>query len=296
MSWVASEEKSRSWRTANPPTYTQSWDQAESLVLQVAERDGEDTLTAHPQLLKETVDLMKQRQQSQTLLGTPTGFIDLDNMLSGLQPGALVVVGARPAMGKTSFILNIASHVAFREQQPALLFTLEMSSVEIEQRVFSAEAKVDSKSMDDGKVVAADWRRITEFVDTYEHAPLFVDDNPNPNILEIRAKARRVKHKQGALGLVVVDYLQLMSVRGGAENRQVEVAEISRGLKILARELDCPVIGVSQLSPNLESRSDKRPVLSDLREPDSIEQDADVVMFLYRDDVNHEQPEPDGLD
>ena len=261
-------------------------DEAENMVFQIADGQDTESMSKIDLLLKETLEQLIARNESgKGIVGTSTGFVDLDHKLSGLQPSAFIVVGARPAMGKTSFIINIATHAAVREQKPVLVFSLEMGHIEISQRILSAETRVDSKDMSDGRVKEHEWKRITSTIARLSNVPLWVDDNPNPSIMDIRSKARRLKSSVGDLGLVVVDYLQLMTGRVRAESRQVEVAEISRGLKILARELKCPVVGVSQLSRTLESRQDKRPMLSDLRESGSIEQDADVVLFLYRDEV-----------
>jgi replicative DNA helicase len=198
-------------------------------------------------------------------------------------------------MGKTAFALNVAAHAAVRGQQPVLVFSLEMGHLELTQRMLCSEANVDAKNMRDGKLKEEDWTRISNGIGRLAEAPLWIDDNPNLTVMEIRAKARRLKSKAGGLGLIVVDYLQLMTGRSGAESRQVEVAEISRGLKILARELQCPVLGLSQLSRTLEMRQDKRPMLADLRESGAIEQDADVVMFLYRDEVYNPGGESEGI-
>ena len=193
-------------------------------------------------------------------------------------------MGARPGMGKTAFALGVAANVAMKQKVPVLLFSLEMSRKELVQRLLSSEAQIDSTRMRNGKLLERDWEKISHAIGRLADAPIYIDDNPNVNVMDIRAKSRRLKAREG-LGLVVVDYLQLMSGRMGAESRQVEVSEISRGLKILARELDVPVLALSQLSRNLEMRADKRPALSDLRESGSLEQDADVVLFIYRDEV-----------
>ena len=261
-------------------------DIAENMVFQIADGQDAESMSMFGSLAEEALDLIIARNESgKGIVGTPTGFFDLDEKLSGLQPSSFVVVGARPAMGKTSFILNIASHAAIREQKPVLVFSLEMGHVEISQRILSAESRIDTRAMSNGRLKEQEWPRITQTIADLKNVPLWIDDNPNPSILDIRSRARRLKSSVGDLGLVIVDYLQLMTGRDRAESRQVEVAEISRGLKILARELRCPVVGVSQLSRALEARSDKRPLLSDLRESGSIEQDADVVLFLYRDEV-----------
>ena len=195
-------------------------------------------------------------------------------------------------MGKTSFGLNIAGHAALHANKPVMFFSLEMSQLEISQRLLCSEARVDATRVRNGRLNEDDWSRISHGVGRLAEAPIWIDDNPQTTVMEIRAKARRLKSRVGDLGLVVIDYLQLMTGRNSAESRQVEVSEMSRGLKILARELECPVLAFSQLSRGLEQRQDKRPMLADLRESGSIEQDADVVMFLYRDEVYN----PDSAD
>jgi len=262
-------------------------DRAESLVFEVAQRRVADTMAPLHELLSAALDRLGELyERNESITGVPTGYTDLDEQLAGLQPSNLVIVGARPAMGKTSFALGMAAHAAMEAHKPVLFFSLEMSHVEITQRLLSAEARVDATRLRNGKLLESDWGKISHAIGRLGEAPLYIDDNPNLTIMDIRAKARRLKSKlDNDLGLIVVDYLQLMSGRHTAENRQVEVSEISRGLKILARELEVPVVALSQLSRNLEMRADKRPVLADLRESGSLEQDADVVMFLYRDEV-----------
>jgi replicative DNA helicase len=194
-------------------------------------------------------------------------------------------------MGKTAFALGLAAHAASSHGVPVLFFSLEMSHLEIAQRVLAAEARLDVTKLRNGRLLDSDWPRISSAIGRIDTAPLFIDDNPNVTIMDIRAKARRMRSSHG-IGLVVIDYLQLMTGRSSAENRQVEISEISRGLKILARELQLPVVALSQLSRGLEARADKRPMLADLRESGAIEQDADVVMFIYRDEVyNPESPD-----
>ena len=200
-------------------------------------------------------------------------------------------VAADIVVHNTAFALGMAAHVAVEVHRPVLLFSLEMGQRELVQRILSSEARVDSQKLRTGRLSDGDWTKIVNALGRLE-APLWIDDNPNVTVMEIRAKARRLKSRLGDLGLIVVDYLQLMTGRGNAENRQVEVSEISRGLKILARELEVPVVALSQLSRALEMRADKRPMLADLRESGSIEQDADVVMFLYRDEL-YNQDSPD---
>jgi replicative DNA helicase len=196
-------------------------------------------------------------------------------------------VAADVFVHNTSFALGMAAHAALHGNHPVLLFSLEMGSLELSQRLLCGEARIDSKRVRTGNLSEDDWSRVSQAIGRLAAAPIWIDDNPNLTVMEIRAKARRLRSQVGDLGMVVVDYLQLMTGRGSAENRQVEVSEISRGLKILARELECPVVALSQLSRGLEMRADKRPMLADLRESGSIEQDADVVMFIYRDDVYH---------
>lgn len=269
-----------------PEDVTKAVDTAESLVFEVAQRRVTDTMAPIHDLLDANLDRLEQLyERGAAITGTPTGYTDLDELTSGLQPGALVVVGARPAMGKTAFSLCMATHAALEGGQPVLVFSLEMGQLELTQRMLCAEAKVDAKRMRNGNLNESDWAKIAHATGRLAEAPIWIDDNPNLTIMEIRSKARRLQQKVGQLGLIVVDYLQLMTGRSSAENRQVEVSEISRGLKILARELECPVVALSQLSRQLEMRADKRPMLADLRESGSIEQDADIVMFIYRDEI-----------
>jgi len=270
-------------------------DRAESLVFGVAQRRVVDTMTPLRDLLGQSLDHLEQLfSRGEAVTGLATGYTDLDEQLAGLQPSNLIVVGARPAMGKTSFALGMVAHAGVKMGQPVLLFSLEMSHLELTQRLLCSEARVDATRMRTGKLREADWPKIGHAISRMSEAPIFIDDNPNLTVMDIRARARRLKSREG-LGLVVVDYLQLMTGRHGAENRQVEVSEISRGLKILARELEVPVVALSQLSRGLEMRQDKRPMLADLRESGSIEQDADVVLFLYRDELyNPESSESQG--
>ncbi|MHB1719030.1 MAG: replicative DNA helicase [Acidimicrobiales bacterium] len=260
-------------------------DRAESMVFEVAQRRVVDTMSPLRELLAQSLDHLEQLfERGEAITGVPTGYADLDERLAGLQPSNLVVVGARPAMGKTSFALGIVEHAAVKARVPVLLFSLEMSHLELTQRLLCSEARVDATRMRNGRLLESDWPKISDAIGRLGDAPIYIDDNPNLTVMDIRAKARRLKSREG-LGLVVVDYLQLMTGRHTTENRQVEISEISRGLKVLARELSVPVIALSQLSRNLEMRADKRPVLADLRESGAIEQDADVVLFIYRDEV-----------
>ena len=260
-----------------PDDVAAALDRAESKIFEVAEKRVTDTTRELGDLLEATLDRLEQMYERKAdVTGLPTGFKDLDRQLSGFQDSALIIIGARPAMGKTAFALGIASHVAIHERRPVLFFSLEMSHLELTQRILASEARIDSSHARTGQLTMNDWERINRAVGRLE-APMFIDDNPNVSIMEIRAKARRLKAQQGDLGLVVIDYLQLMTGRSTAESRQVEVAEISRGLKILARELECPVVALSQLSRNLEMRTDKRPMLADLRESGCLTADTKVT-------------------
>ena len=281
-----------------PDDVIKAVDEAEARIYDVAQRRLTTSTSAIRDLLSASLDRLEHLyEQGDALTGTPTGYLDLDDLLSGLQPSALVVVGARPAMGKTSFALGLAANAALSSgsPRPVLVFSLEMSQVEITQRLLCSQAKVDASRIRNGKLSADDWTKISHTVGRLAEAPIWIDDNPNVSVMEIRSKARRLKSKIGDLGLIVVDYIQLMSGRAGAESRQVEVAEISRGLKILARELEVPVVALAQLNRSLEARTEKRPMLSDLRESGSLEQDADVVMFLYRDEVYNPESADAGM-
>ena len=219
-----------------------------------------------------------------TVTGIPTGFIDLDYKTSGMQPSDLVLIAARPSMGKTAFVLNLVDHVAVRKGLPCMIFSLEMSKEQLVNRMLSMESNVDSQKLRTGTLTDSDWDAVVEGIGTIGSSKLIIDDTPGISISELRSKCRKVKLEYG-LSLVIIDYLQLMSGSGkSGENRQQEISEISRSLKALARELNAPVISLSQLSRACETRPDHRPMLSDLRESGAIEQDADVVMFLYRDD------------
>lgn len=271
-------------------------DTAESLMFDVAERRVTDTTAAIKDLLPANLDRIELLyDRGEAITGLTTGYIDLDDKLSGLQPNALYVIGARPAMGKTSFALGLAANSAMRDNRPVLIFTLEMGQLELSQRLLCSEALVDAGRVKTGRLEEGEWSRISHAVGRLAEAPIYIDDNPHTSVMDIRAKSRRLKSRVGDLGLVVIDYIQLMTGRSAAESRQVEVAEISRNLKILARELEVPVIALAQLNRSLEQRTDKRPMLSDLRESGSLEQDADVVLFLYRDEVYDENSPDKGV-
>lgn len=237
------------------------------------------------QVVLNALDKIEKASKSKgTVTGIPTGFIDLDYKLSGLQPSDLILVAARPSMGKTAFVLNIAQYVAFKKDRATAIFSLEMSKEQLVNRMLSMESNVDSQKLRTGTLTDADWDAVVEGIGTIGSSKLVIDDTPGISIMELRSKCRKVKLEHG-LDLVMIDYLQLMSGSGkNGDNRQQEISEISRSLKAIARELSVPVIALSQLSRACETRTDHRPMLSDLRESGAIEQDADVVMFLYRDD------------
>jgi replicative DNA helicase len=267
-------------------------DSIEHLILSVAEKRLNDNFSHIRDLLHEQLERVEALQEKgASITGVPTGFVDLDNLTSGLQESNLIIVAARPSFGKTSLALNIAQQAATDHNVPVAIFSLEMSRQELVQRLVCSEALVDVHKLRRGNLNDQDWSRLATAVGRLADAPVYIDDTESVTVLEIRAKARRLKQRSG-LGLVIIDYLQLMSGPRRSENRQQEISEISRSLKILARELKVPVIAVSQLSRGVESRQDKRPMLSDLRESGAIEQDADIVMFIYRDEVYN----PDSTD
>lgn len=262
----------------------------------IAAGNSTDTLEVIGDSLAASVDAIEAQSRSNgAVTGTPTGFTDLDKLTSGLQPSTLTVIGGRPSMGKTSLALDIVRHIAGPCDRPVILFSLEMSKLELTKRLLCSQGRIDSTRIRLGKLSDQDWANLADAVDALSKQPLWLVDTPDISLATIRAQARRVKAKTGDLAAVVVDYLQLMTGRTGADNRQVEIAELSRGLKILARELDCPVIALSQLSRQLEQRTNKRPMLSDLRESGAIEQDADNVLFLYRDEVYNATSEDLGM-
>lgn len=229
-----------------------------------------------------------------SVTGIPTGFLDLDYRTAGLQPSDLVLIAARPSMGKTAFMLNLARNVAFKRDLPMAIFSLEMSKEQLINRMFSMESNVDSQKLRTGQLDDQDWERLIESAGVIGKSGLIIDDTPGISITELRSKCRKYKLEHG-LSIVMIDYLQLMTGSGRTDSRQQEISDISRSLKALARELSVPVIALSQLSRAVEQRPDHRPMLSDLRESGAIEQDADVVMFLYRDDYYNHDSEKKGI-
>ena len=247
------------------------------------------------QVVLNALDKIEKASKSKgTVTGIPTGFIDLDYKMSGLQPSDLILVAARPSMGKTAFVLNIAQHVAFKVEKTVAIFSLEMSKEQLVNRLFALESQVDSQSLRTGNLKDTDWEKLIEGAGIIGRSNLIIDDTPGISISEMRSKCRKYKLEHG-LELIIIDYLQLMSGNGKTDSRQQEISDISRSLKALARELDVPVVTLSQLSRAVEQRPDHRPMLSDLRESGAIEQDADVVMFLYRDDYYNKDTDIKGI-
>ena len=268
-------------------------DKAEQAIFEISENRSKQSFYKLPEVIKRGLsDLEKLSQQPGMVTGVSSGFVDLDNMTAGFQPSDLIILAARPSMGKTSFALDLARYVSLNQKTATAFFSLEMSKEQLGMRLLCSKAQVDSSKVRTGYLAKSDWPKIHEAGRELAEAKLFIDDSPALSSLDIRARSRRLAAEQ-PLGLIVIDYLQLMHGRGNTESRQLEVSEISRGLKGLAKELNIPIIALSQLSRAVESRPDKRPLLSDLRESGSIEQDADVVMFIYRDVVyNPESDDP----
>jgi replicative DNA helicase len=262
-------------------------DEAEGRIYGVSRRHERDQVVTLRDLVHQSMEDLERIQERTGLVGVPTGFRDLDELLQGLQKGNLIIVAARPGIGKSSLVTNIARNVAVESRAPVALFSLEMSRVELGMRLLCSEARVQWHKVRAGMVAAEEWGRIVEAAEVLDPAPLFIVDSGNVTIVDIRAKARRLKSQQ-ALGLIIVDYLQLMTSHRRVDNRQQEVAEISRSLKLLAKELDVPVIAVSQLNRDPERRTDKKPQLADLRESGALEQDADIVMFVHRDPLSED--------
>lgn len=275
-------------------------DEAEARIFQIAEGGKRSTQgfldmkTLLPQVA-DRIDTLYQRDNHSDVTGIPTGFSDLDSMTSGMQPGDLIIVAGRPSMGKTAFSLNIAENVALDTGKPVAVFSMEMGATQLVTRMIGSIGKLDQHRMRNGNLEDEDWVRLTTALGKLNDAPVYIDEGAGLSSFEVRARSRRLHRQVGELGLIVIDYLQLMtgtSTGGKSENRATEISEISRSLKALAKELDVPVIALSQLNRSVEQRPDKRPVMSDLRESGAIEQDADLILFIYRDQVyNPDSPD-----
>jgi len=275
-------------------------DEAEQKIFNIGE-EGSRMKQGFQSMETLVVDLMDRVQEMadnpNDITGVPTGFYDLDRMTSGLQAGDLVVLAARPSMGKTAFAINIAEHVALNEGLPVAVFSMEMGAAQLAVRVVGSIGRIDQGHLRTGKLTDEEWPRLTDAIERLRTVSLHIDETAGLTSSELRANARRLARRCGKLGLIVVDYLQLMtgSSGGDGENRATELGEISRGLKMLAKELQCPVIALSQLNRGVEQRTDKRPMMSDLRESGAIEQDADIIMFIYRDDYYHKDSKDPGV-
>lgn len=272
-------------------------DMAEREVFNIAdERPRDKGPQSVTPLLRGALDRIDELFNSQgSLTGLSTGFKDLDEMTSGLQRSDLVIVAARPSMGKTSFAMNLVEHAMMHQDKPVLVFSMEMPAESLITRMLSSIGRIDQSRIRDGKLAGEDWDKLTGAVSKLKDRPLYIDDTPGLSPMEMRARARRLAREHGDLGMIMVDYLQLMQIKGSSENRTNEISEISRGLKTMAREFNCPLVALSQLNRSLEQRPNKRPVMSDLRESGAIEQDADLILFIYRDEVYNPDTEHQGM-
>ena len=269
-------------------------DKAEQSIFEISDKRTKASFFKIPDVIRENVsNLEKLSIKPGMVTGVSCGFTDLDNLTAGFQPSDLIILAARPSMGKTSFALDIARFVSLHQSIPTAIFSLEMSRQQLGVRLLCSQARVDSSKVRTGYLASSDWPKVHEAGARLSEAKMFIDDSAALSVLDVRARARRLAAEQ-PLGLIIIDYLQLMQGRGSSESRQLEVSDISRGLKALAKELNVPIIALSQLSRAVESRTDKRPLLSDLRESGSIEQDADVVMFIYRDFVYNPETDDPG--
>jgi replicative DNA helicase len=268
-------------------------DFAESAVFEISEKKSRQSFFPLSKIILGNIETLEEKQGNRSLVtGVPTGYTQLDNMTSGLQNSDLIILAARPSMGKTALALNIARNAAVEANIPVAIFSLEMSKEQLSLRMLCSEARIDSSRLRGGFFSMEDWHRLTDAAGVLSESPIYIDDSPSLSAMDIRAKSRRLKMEKN-IGLIIIDYLQLMQGRSSAERRDLEISEISRSLKALAKELDLPVMALSQLNRMLEQRTDKRPRLSDLRESGALEQDADVVAFIYRDEVyNKEEDNP----
>lgn len=275
-------------------------DEAEAKIFSIAEdgsRGKQGFQEIQPLLTQvvERIDELYNRENPNDITGVPTGFVDLDRMTSGLQKGDLIIVAGRPSMGKTAFSVNIGEHVAVDSGLPVAIFSMEMGGSQLAMRMLGSVGRLDQTRLRTGRLNDEDWPRLTHAIQKMNGAQIYIDETPGLNSMELRARSRRLARTCGTLGLVIVDYLQLMSANSAGENRATEISEISRNLKGLAKELNCPVIALSQLNRSLEQRPNKRPVMSDLRESGAIEQDADLILFIYRDEVYNPDTTEKGI-
>ena len=267
----------------NPESKT-SLEYAEKLIFEISQSKTSGQLETLSSILPETVEQLEYRYNNKgTYTGVPSDYYDLDAMTAGFQRSDLIILAARPSMGKTAFALNIGQNIAIQHQIPVAIFSLEMSKVQLVQRILCSEAEIDAQRVRTGDIAPSDWQRIAECMDKLHVSPLYIDDTAGVSVSDIRAKCRRLKMQRPDLGMVIIDYLQLIDDKSSSDRIQ-QISAISRGLKSLARELNVPIIALSQLSRKVEERNDKRPMLSDLRESGAIEQDADIVMFIYREE------------
>lgn len=267
-------------------------DSAESSIFKLSEKKSSRSFQSLGELINLNIDKLEEQQGKEGgLSGLSTGYPRLNRITSGLQGSDLIILAARPSMGKTAFAMNIARNVALEERKPVAIFSLEMSNEQLSMRLLTSEARIDSNRLRTGFISQEDWQNATDAAGILNEMPIFIDDSPNITVMDIRAKARRLYQKHGELGLIIIDYLQLMKVPFRADRRDLEIAEISRSLKALAKELNIPVMALSQLNRMLEQRADKRPMMSDLRESGALEQDADIIAFIYRDEVYNKEPD-----
>ena len=272
-------------------------DEAEQKILTIAESRAQLTGPEHiDNIMQATVSRIEELSQSaSSITGLSTGFADLDIQTAGLQASDLIIVAGRPSMGKTAFGMNIAEHVAITNAAPTLVFSLEMPAEQLIMRMLASIGRIDQTRLRTGKIATEDWAKVTSALSLMKNKPMYIDDTPGLSPLEVRSRARRIAREHGQIGLILIDYLQLMQIKGATEGRVAEISAISRSLKALAKELRCPVVALSQLNRGVEQRTNKRPINSDLRESGAIEQDADVILFIYRDEVYNADTQDKGI-
>ncbi|AGS06942.1 replicative DNA helicase [Candidatus Profftella armatura] len=276
-------------------------DEAESKIFSIAEKEiciNKGFQQIQPLLnrvIKRINKLHNRGTNDNDVTGISTGFFELDKITSGLQPGDLIIVAGRPSMGKTAFSLNIGEHIAIENKLPVAIFSMEMSGIQLAMRMLGSVGKLDQHKLRTGRLSSDDWPRINDSIKKINKSQLYIDETPSLNVIELRANSRRLSRQCGKIGVIIIDYLQLMSANSRGENRATEISEISRNLKGLAKEINCPILALSQLNRSLEQRQNKRPIMSDLRESGAIEQDADVILFIYRDEVYNQNSADKGI-